>query len=256
MQITKNKKTTTNSKSKKVVECKKVSANSQFMAGHRQRLKSKFKQNKLEKYEMLELLLSYAVPRRDTKQLSKMLLHKFDDSIHKILTAQPEELQKFKGVGEHITILLNLISTISSLKHSDILKKESVLDNWSTLEKYISVILMGKKKEEIHCICLDINFIMIDHITHTIGYTDRAYGYLEEIVRTANINRSAYVMLVHNHPSGSDIFSEYDFDFTKEIYRALKVINITLYDHILVSGSKVKSMRNTGLLKALLGIEY
>ncbi|MGV3278113.1 RadC family protein [Rickettsiales bacterium LUAb2] len=217
--------------------------------GHRNRLKNKFLQNDntLLDYELLELLLFYAIPRKDVKPLAKILLNHFG-SIQKVLTASPDELnQILKNNNNNINILFKLAHKLCK----EILKKElinkPVIANWQQLTNYCFTNLAYYKEEKVHIIYLNSkNCIIKDEIISNGSINYAAIDIRKVIERSLGLG-AASIILAHNHPSGDYKPSKEDISLTKQLFEIAKHLNILLFDHLIISSSGIYSFREHNL---------
>ena len=216
--------------------------------GHRERLRKKFLDGKLAEYEILELLLTYAIPRCDVRVLSRQLLNKYG-SIHRLLAEPFESLIENKGVKENTAIFLKVIHKILELNFQCTLGDAPIFHNYKAVEQYIRLLVGGKPVEEFHVLYLDNQYQLISDELHSTGTTDWAAVYVREIIKRALDLNARSVLLVHNHPTPQTSFSIQDIAITEDLVRALKNVGIKLYDHLLVSGNLIYSLRNLGNLK-------
>lgn len=215
--------------------------------GHRARLRKKFLDGQLAEYEILELLLTYAIPRRDVRTLSRQLYKKYG-SIPKILTDSVENLVKNDGVKENTATFFKLIHKLMELEYKCTLDSAPIFHNYEKLENYCRVLLAGKVVEEFHVFYLDGQYKLIKDEMHSSGTIDWAAVYVREIVKKAlDLNAQSIVML-HNHPTAYTSFSSQDIQITQELESALEKLGIKLYDHLLLSGDVIYSARNMHLL--------
>jgi len=218
-----------------------------LMQGHRQRMRQKFLDGQLAEYEILELLLTYAIPRRDVRTLSRQLYKKYG-SIQRLLTMPYEELIKNDGIKENTAVFFKLIHCITQLEYKITLNSSPIFYNQEKLENYCKLIVEGKSIEEFHVLYLDAQFKLIEDQLHSSGTVDWTAVYIREIVKKAlNLNARG-IILLHNHPTPYTTFSEQDMDITLALEQALSQLSINLYDHLLVSGGIVYSARNMHLL--------
>lgn len=216
--------------------------------GHRARLRKKFLDGQLAEYELLELLLTYAIPRRDVRTLARQLYKKYGNIQH-MLSLPMSELMVNVGVKENVATFLKLIHKITTLEYKYILGNAPIFYDFSKLENYCKLLLGDKTVEEFHVFYLDKKFALILDDLHSSGTIDWAAVYVREIVKKA-LDLNAYsVLLVHNHPSAHTSFSVPDIQMTQELENALGQLGIDLYDHLLVSGNVLYSARNLHLLK-------
>ena len=215
--------------------------------GHRARLRQRFLDDKLTEYDFLELLLTYAIPRRDVRMLSRQLYNKYK-SIHGILGASMESLMENDGIKEHTALFFKLIHKIMELDCKYILDKAPIFHDYENLERYCRLTVGRKTVEEFHVLYLDSQFRLIKDELHSSGTIDWAAVYVREIVKKALDLNACSIVLLHNHPTPYTSFSSQDIDITKELECALEKLEISLYDHLLVSADIIYSMRNMSLL--------
>ena len=215
--------------------------------GHRERLRRKFLDGKLTEPEILELLLAYAIPRRDVRVLSRQLYQKYG-GIQQLLGAPFESLIDNDGIKENTATFFKLIHEIMKIESKSVLVETPIFRSFEQLCRYCKLVVGGKNIEEFHVLYLKKDFTLIKDDLHSSGTIDWAAVYVREIVKKA-LELNAYsVVLLHNHPTAGTKFSLQDVDITTEVENALNGLSITLYDHLLVSGDTVYSLRNSGFL--------
>ncbi|MCB1551410.1 MAG: DNA repair protein RadC [Alphaproteobacteria bacterium] len=217
--------------------------------GHRDRLRERFLKggsNALADYEILELILFMAIPRRDVKPLAKSLMTHFG-TFAAIFHATPEEL-KAQGLSDASISALKIIKASSfHFMKQDILKKQ-ILNSWSKLLDYVQATMALEKKENFRLLFLNKkNELIADEIQQS-GTVDHTPAYPREIVKRALELSATAIILVHNHPSGDPTPSRPDIDMTAQIVAAAKPLGIVIHDHLIVSRNGTTSMRNKGLL--------
>ena len=217
-------------------------------AGHRERLRQNFLDDKLANYEILELLLSYAIPRRDFRPLAKMLLHKFG-GIYPILSASVEDLSAIPGVGHNTAIFIKVVQKIMLFGYESHAQSDAIFLTRETLENYCKLMLGGKNIEEMHILYLDPDGRLIKQETHSRGTHNEAALFTNEITRNAIVLHAHGVVLIHNHPRANVSFSSQDVQITQELARQLKICDVKLVDHYLVSGGILYSMRESYFLE-------
>ena len=215
--------------------------------GHRKRLRQKFLAGQLAEYEILELLLTYAIPRRDVRTLSRVLYKKYGN-IHHLLSTPIDTLMKNNGIKEHTAVLFKLVHHITELEYKETLDSAPIFYNQEKLENYCKLVVGGKPIEEFHVLYLDAQFKLIEDQLHSSGTVDWTAVYIREIVKNALDLNARNIVLLHNHPTPYTTFSSQDIEITNELEKALKQLSIGLYDHFLVSGDVVYSARNMHLL--------
>jgi len=218
--------------------------------GHRERLRQRFIEggpDALPDYEMLELLLFMAIPRRDVKPLSKALLAKFG-SLAGVLNAQHDALQDVEGVSEGVATALKIIQASSfRLMKQDIMKRP-ILNSWQRLVDYCHATMAHEQVEHFRVLFLNKkNELIADEIQQT-GTVDHTPAYPREIMKRALELSATALILVHNHPSGDPKPSETDIDMTYAIKAAGEPFQIVLHDHIIVARNGVSSFKTMGIL--------
>ena len=218
--------------------------------GHRDRLRERFLKSGgegVQDYELLEMILFAAIPRRDVKPLAKDLLKEFG-SISGILSAGVEELQKVKGLSENAAILFKTVHALSKKMLWADIEKQPVLSSWQKLLDYCHVAMAHEKREHFRILFLNRkNQLMADEVQQT-GTVDQAAVYPREVVKRALDLGATAIILVHNHPSGDPTPSKADIDLTNEIIRAAGTMDILVHDHLIISRNGHTSLKAMGLL--------
>lgn len=225
--------------------------------GHRQRLKARFiadKGKSMPDYELLELLLTYAIPRRDVKPLAKALLRKYGN-LAGVVTAPVEELMKQERVGEHIAVLLGIVFAVANKISWENLENADapVLSDKTAVVEYCRSCIGYSAKEELLIIYLNKQGMYITHNIEQVGTIDAVMISPREIVADAIANNASAIIMAHNHPSGNVTPSHADVEMTKLVAKALTTIGIKLEDHLIITRGGHYSMRERASY-ALLGI--
>lgn len=218
--------------------------------GHRQRLRDKLLtagSESLADYELLELLLSIAIPRRDVKPLAKELIQKFK-TFGGVITANITDLKAIKGIGSTVIATIKIIeaSQIKTLK--DKIQNNSVISNWTELIDYCRLNIGNKDTEEFHVLYLNTKCHLIKDETHSTGTINSSSVYPREILKHVLEYGATSVIIVHNHPTGDTTPSKSDIQITEKIRTTLKTIDVTLHDHIIVAKGNFISFKAIGLL--------
>ena len=217
---------------------------------HRQRLKKKFSESGVAAfldYEVLELLLSYAIPRRDVKPLAKDLLDEFG-SLKAIMDAEKESLERVKGIGAHAAILIKLIKEMGVLYLKEKAKEKPQITCTSELRDYCKSNMGGLKDERFCVIYLDAQNRMTGIETIQEGIVNQAVVYPRKVLENALKQKASAVILVHNHPSGYVKPSDADIRLTKTIQETARILDIIVHDHIIIGENKFFSFREEGLI--------
>ncbi|HEX4890484.1 MAG TPA: DNA repair protein RadC [Alphaproteobacteria bacterium] len=218
-------------------------------AGHRDRLRNRFMEagaEALADYELLELILFRAIPRRDVKPLAKQLIKRFG-SLADVISAEPDRLREVidsEGVVREMKIVQ---AAALHLSRSTVLKKE-LLPSWNALLEYCQAAMAYEKNEQFRIVFLDHkNFVIADERQQQ-GTVNHTPVYPREVMKRAmNLSASA-IVLVHNHPGGDPIPSRADIEMTKQIVEAGKPLNITVHDHIVIGRGSTVSFKQLGLI--------
>lgn len=218
--------------------------------GHRQRLRERFLKSgpdSLADYELLELILFIAIPRKDVKPLAKDLIKTFK-SFNGVFHASKEELMRVSGVSENTaTAILSVQAAAIRLLRQDLMNTP-ILGNWQQLMDYCQTTMAHETKEHFRVLFLNRkNHLIADEIQNS-GTVDQAPVYPREIVKRALDLGATAMILMHNHPSGDPKPSQADIDITKAIIQAATPMEIIVHDHIIVSKSGTESLRNLGLI--------
>ncbi len=205
--------------------------------GHRARLKKQFADGGLDGFtdvQTLELLLFYAVPRRDTNALAHSLLDHFG-SLSQVLEGSPEELQKVEGIGDHAALLLTLIPQLARRYMVNRTQDVKVLPTLDSCAQYLVPRFFGRKTETVFLLCLDAKCKVLCCKEVGSGGTNSVAISVRKIVETAIGMGASTVVLAHNHPSGLAVPSPEDIQVTRQIAQALKAVDVLLADHIIVA---------------------
>jgi DNA repair protein RadC len=218
--------------------------------GHRQRLRKKFLRggaSALHDYELLELLLFHAVPRRDTKPLAKALLARFG-GLAAVLDATAGELRSVKGLSDASIALIRLARELGTARLSERLKDIETLSSPQAVVAFARSALAGLAYESFLVVFLNAKNKVLGHQVVHEGTIDHAIVYPRRIIEAALARRAAGLILVHNHPSGETAPSEDDKKLTARIVEAAKHMDIRVLDHIIVGTSGYFSFAEKHLL--------
>ena len=220
-------------------------------SGHRDRLRQRFLKSGadgLQDYELLEMVLFAAIPRRDVKPLAKQLIKEFG-GLSGALGAGLPALQNVKGLGENAAELLKIIHAMTLHILRSEIEKKPVLSSWQKLIDYCYVAMAHEKREHFRVLFLNRkNQLMADEVQQT-GTVDHTPVYPREIVKRALELGATAMILVHNHPSGDPTPSDSDIAMTEEIIRAAAALDILVHDHLIISQNGHSSFKSLGLLR-------
>jgi DNA repair protein RadC len=217
--------------------------------GHRLRLKQKLLRTTegLADYELLEVLLFSAIPRKDVKPLAKHLLEHFGN-LSNLINADKEKLLLVEGMNENICCSLYLIRELIKriLKHKIV--KQNVISSWDSLLDYLKSSMTSLKIEQFRILFLNKKNVLIAEEIISIGTIDQAPVYPREIVKRALFHEAGAIILVHNHPSGSPKPSKADIELTSKIIATCNSVNINVHDHVIIAGNDYYSFKSNMLL--------
>ena len=211
--------------------------------GHRQRLKSRWLKSGrhgFAQHEILELLLSFAIPRKDTKPLAKALLTRFG-TLGRVLQSSPARLASEKGLGEHSALLLNIIGSLAvEIGHESIIG--TVIQSPADISEFLLKILGHMQQEQFHLVLLNQQNKVLTVKLIEEGIENRAQIYLKKIIAACLDHGATGLICAHNHPSGQLKFSKADLQLTRGLKSILDPLEIRLLDHILLAGEGTLSM--------------
>nr|WP_314656860.1 DNA repair protein RadC [uncultured Fusobacterium sp.] len=225
--------------------------------GHRERIKEKFLKNGIDgfaEYEILELLLTYCIPRKDTKPIAKELLNKFK-SLDNIFKADFDKLFAIDGLGKNSIAFLKLIGDLPSIIYKDELKNKKLVNkeilkisNKDILLNYLRNKIGYEEKEKFYVIYLSSSNEVIEFEENSVGTLDRSSVYPREIYKKIiNLNAKS-IILAHNHPSDNITPSKSDIELTNEIAKGLKNFGALLIEHIIITKNSYFSFLEEGLI--------
>ncbi len=218
-------------------------------SGHRKRLKDRYLRiglDAFEDYEALELLLFYAMPRRDTKSLAKQLLCCFG-SLPAVLDASVEELKE-AGLTENAAILLHMQLPLYRKYEMKKAEDQKCIRSSSDAGRILCAMFRNEAEESIRLVSLDAAGKIIRTDILGRGDINSVHFSVRKIAETALANKAVSVILAHNHPAGSLTPSREDVDATESAKNALDTLGIRLLDHFIVAGENYRSLREEGYI--------
>ncbi len=218
--------------------------------GHRQRLRERFAKagaDGIADYELLELLLFRAIPRRDVKPLAKQLIDRFG-SFGAALAADPARLLEIPGVSDVVINEFKIVQAAAlKLSQAKILDRPA-LSSWAALIDYCNASMAYKDTEQFRILFLDRRNVLIADEIQQKGTIDHTPVYPREVVKRAlELSASAFI-LVHNHPSGDPTPSQADIDMTRRIVESAKPLGISVHDHLVIGKGSHVSFKSLGLI--------
>ena len=218
--------------------------------GHRERLKTRFREGGAEPlpdYELLELVLFRTIPRRDVKALAKQLVARFG-SFGEVLAAPEELLVEIDGVGPAVVTDFKLIHAAAQRIARGEMRKKVSLGSWSEVYAYCRTAMAYETREQFRILFLDKKNCLIADEVQQVGTVDHTPVYPREVVKRALELSASAVILVHNHPSGDPTPSQADITMTKQIVDVAKTLGIAVHDHIIIGRDGHASLKALRLM--------
>ena len=218
--------------------------------GHRERLRARFMESgaqALADYEMLELVLFRAVPRRDVKPLAKDLLLKFG-SFAEVISAPPARLAEVGGLGEAAITELKIVQAAAHRLAKGQVTKRAALSSWTAVIDYVRAAQAFAEKEQFRILFLDKkNQVIADEVQQE-GTVDHTPVYPREVVKRALELSATALILVHNHPSGDPTPSQADVEMTRQVAQVARTLGIQVLDHVIVGKDGHASLKGLKLI--------
>ena len=218
--------------------------------GHRDRLRERLLTagpDALADHELLELLLTLVILRRDTKAIARALIARFG-SFANVVAAPRQELESVDNVGRAGAAAIKLVHAATlRLGRAEVLN-QPLLNNWDKLMGYLNAALSRERVEHFHILFLDNRNRLLADEAQTRGTVNHTPVYPREVVKRALELHATAIILVHNHPSGDPTPSRDDIEMTREIKAAASALDVLLHDHVIVGNGRWLSFRQEGLL--------
>lgn len=217
--------------------------------GHRRRLKDRFMKEGLSGFNeinALELLLFYCVPRRDTNDLAHRLLDHFG-SLDKVIDATPEQLEQVEGIGPQISTFIHLLPDLARYYYNIKKKrKDTIMTNVNDCGEYMLPMFMNQRNEVVYLLCMDAKRKVLSCDFIGEGSVNSANVPVRRIVEMALNAGASVVVIGHNHPSGLALPSGEDVQTTKLLSRALRTVDVILFDHLVFADNEFVSLAQSG----------
>lgn len=217
--------------------------------GHRERLRARFVQagaDALPDYELLELVLFRAIPRRDVKPLAKALIDRFG-SFAEVVSAEPARLAEVEGVSPGVIVDLKLTEAAGRRLARGAVQERSLLSSWSAVLDYCRTTMAFSAREEFRILFLDKRNHLIADEVQGRGTVDHTPVYPREVARRALELSATAIILAHNHPSGDPSPSAADVRMTREVVNVLDPLGIIVHDHIILGRTGHASLKGLKL---------
>ena len=219
------------------------------LRGHRNRVRERYLNTGLDTfqdYEALELLLFYAIPRKDTKSTAKNLISRFG-SLPAVLDATLEELTE-AGLSPNAAILLKLVPDMNRYYAVKTDGAGQKVHSTSDAGRILCVMFRDEQTDSVRLLCLNAGGKVLKLALLNQGDINAVHFSVRKIVETALSAKAVSVILAHNHPGGTLTPSREDLDATNSAKAALSTVGIQLLDHLIISGDSYCSLREEGYL--------
>lgn len=219
--------------------------------GHRQRVKERYLEEGLDhfqQHEVMELLLYYCVPRRDTNLMAHKLIQRFG-SVVGVLAAPRSELMKIDGVGPTVAAYLSMLHDLGRYCDVYCTQRPVILNTIELCGEQLKPFFRGKRNEVVYLLCLDAKCKMLCCKEVGEGSVNSAAVPIRRVVEMALAAGATTVVLAHNHPSGLAVPSPEDVHTTHKLAKALYAVEIQLVDHLIMSDDDYVSLVDSGLYR-------
>lgn len=218
--------------------------------GHRARLRARFLESGgagMPDYELLELILMLAIPRRDVKPLAKALIERFGGYAG-VLAADTDALLAFDGLGETAVAAIKSVEASAQYLTRATAQEKPILSNWPAVSRYLQSMMARLPREQFRVLLLDRKNALIADEVLSEGTIDQTPVYPREVLKKALAFDASALILVHNHPSGDPTPSQADIVMTKELSVACNNVGVRVHDHIIVGKFGQTSFKDQGLI--------
>ncbi len=215
--------------------------------GHRERLKARFIKHGLSSFEphqVLELLLFYAIPRKDTNPIAHELLDTFG-SLTAVLEAPVRDLCKVNGISEHSATLIRLGGELLKRYEEELQANVKSFSNIEEIAAYLKPHFRGETKEKALMLCLNNRNELLNCCVLSIGGIVNTDASLREIVEQCVKYQTTRIVLAHNHPAGNTAPSPDDITTTRKVIESLRILEVSVIDHLIFARDGYLSMRQT-----------
>lgn len=231
------------------LENKEIVNNKNVHSGHRQRVKAKFLEagnlDGFNDIQILELMLFYCIPMKDTNVLAHKLLDNYG-SLYNLFNADASDIMNRCGVTENVAVFITMMPHIYRRYMKSKLDNNVRFDNPQVAGDYFVSLLQGKENEELYMACLNAKKQLIRSVVISKGTTNNTDININKIIENAVLSKCSYVIIGHNHPADSPNPSRNDLNATNTIRDSLKIMNVVLMDHIIVCGEGFLSLAARG----------
>jgi len=222
----------------------------EYASGHRERLRARYRlsgEGALQEYELLELLLTFAIPRRDTKLLAKRLLERFG-TLARVFEADAASLEEIEGIGPQAATLLSLIRPLATRFLTEAPGPKTLLRSTGDAAAYFQARLKGLSEEEVHVAFVNAKNAVTTTECLQRGTVDQSVVYVRKVIERALAHKASGFILAHNHPSGDPEPSQQDRELTQAVKAAAATVGVRFLDHLIIGDGSPFSFKASGLL--------
>lgn len=213
--------------------------------GHREKLKRRFQNEGLEHFEdhnILELILFYAIPRRDTNDIAHALLDRFG-SLSRVFEADVKELCRVPGIGEHAAYLIKTYPAVAKRYYTDRFGRGKRLPEYEEMGQELVLHFAGLGNEEVYAVFYDNSLTMCGtQVVHEGDINSVSFSF-RRLCDSLVLNKASYVVVAHNHPHGLPIASSEDLNTTTALKNFLLQMNVILLDHFIIAEKRYSSIQ-------------
>lgn len=216
--------------------------------GHRDRLRKRYLEEGLDHFtevQVLELMLFYSIPRKDTNELAHRLLDRFG-SLSQVLDTRPEDLMQVEGIGENAALFISLFPSVARYYDTNQAQRMTILKDVDECGQYLLGYFKNRTNETVFLLCLDAKRKVLCCQMVGEGSVNSAGVPIRRIVEMALAANATTVVLAHNHPSGLALPSREDVMTTRRLAAALDGVDVILADHLVIADGEFVSMVQSG----------
>ena len=219
-------------------------------AGHRERMRQRLLQagaDTFETHELLEMLLYYTDPRKNTNEQAHRLLNEYG-SLAVLMEADPADLMYRMKLNEQTAVFFPLVRELLRRYDAEKWKKRTLIDSSDLAGAYAIYLLGQEKRECFYLLALDAQSRLIGSVRVSEGSLNEAHVYTRTLVESALKYNAKSIILTHNHPGGSLIPTASDIETTVQVIKIMNMLDIFVADHIIVGGNQYLSMADKGFI--------
>ena len=217
---------------------------SRLHKGHRRRLKKRYINESGEGFcdhELIELLLFYSIPRKDTNAIAHELYERFG-SISGVANAGIDQLKLVDGIGDNAALLLDLVMSFAKRIAAEQKVEKKRLDTLKKLVEYAKSFMFGATNEQVYLVMMDSTLRVIDTKLIAVGHIDEVHPIIRRVLEFVVLKRASAIALTHNHPNGGVEASTVDVEFTALLQRELEVIGVRFVEHVIVDNNSYNAI--------------